>query len=50
MKRVVILGRAASGKSTLARCLGNITELPVIELDKIFWQGELIATPRERWV
>jgi adenylate kinase family enzyme len=50
MKRVVILGRGASGKSTLARRLGNITGLPVIELDKIFWQAGLIATPRETWV
>jgi adenylate kinase family enzyme len=50
VKRVVILGRGASGKSTLARRLGNITGLPVIELDRIFWQAGLIATPRERWV
>jgi adenylate kinase family enzyme len=50
MNRVVILGRGASGKSTLARRLGNITGLPVIELDKIFWQAGLIATPRERWI
>jgi len=49
MKRVVILGRGASGKSTLARRLGNIIGLPVIELDKIFWQAGLIATPREKW-
>src|SRR5947209_17724349 len=50
MKRVVILGRGASGKSTLARRLGDITGLPVIEVDKIFWQPGLIATPREEWV
>jgi hypothetical protein len=49
MKRVVILGRGASGKSTLARRLGDIIGLPVIEVDKIFWPG-LIATPREQWV
>jgi adenylate kinase family enzyme len=49
MKRVVIVGRGASGKSTLARRLGDITGLPVIELDKIFWQPELIATPRQQW-
>jgi len=49
MKPVVILGRGASGKATLARRLGNITGLPVIELDKIFWQAGLIATPREKW-
>jgi cytidylate kinase len=50
MKRVIILGRGAAGKSTLARRLGKITGLPVIELDKIFWQAGLVATPREKWV
>ncbi len=50
MKRVVIIGRGASGKSTLARRLGDITGLPVTEVDKIFWQPGLIATPREQWV
>jgi adenylate kinase family enzyme len=50
MKRVVILGRGASGKSTLARCLGDITQLPVIELDKVFWRPGLAATPRDQWV
>jgi hypothetical protein len=50
MKRVVILGRGASGKSTLATRLGDITGLPVIEVDKIFWRPGLIATPRDEWV
>jgi hypothetical protein len=50
MKRVVILGRGASGKSTLARRLGEITGLPVIELDKLFWRPGLVATPRDQWV
>jgi nicotinamide riboside kinase len=50
MKRVVIIGRGASGKSTLARRLGKITGLPVTELDKIFWQPGLIATPRQQWI
>jgi adenylate kinase family enzyme len=50
MKRVVVLGRGASGKSTLARRLGEITGVPVIEVDKTFWQPGLIATPREQWV
>jgi adenylate kinase family enzyme len=38
MKRVVIIGPGASGKSTLARQLGEIAELRVVELDKIFWR------------
>jgi adenylate kinase family enzyme len=50
MKRVVIVGRGASGKSTLARRLGDITGLPVIEVDKTFWRPGLIATPRDQWV
>jgi adenylate kinase family enzyme len=50
MKRVVILGRGASGKSTLARRLGEITQLPVTELDKVFWGPGLAATSRELWI
>jgi adenylate kinase family enzyme len=50
MKRVVILGRGASGKSTLAARLGEITGLSVIELDRVFWQPGLVATPRDQWV
>ena len=49
MKRVVILGPGASGKSTLAQRLGSITGLPVIELDKIFWKPGLVPTPRQEW-
>jgi adenylate kinase family enzyme len=49
MKRVVILGRGASGKSTLAKRLGEITGLPVVELDRVFWQPGLVATPRNEW-
>ena len=49
MQRVVILGPGASGKSTLASRLGEITGLPVIELDKIFWRPGLVATPYDEW-
>lgn len=50
MKRVIIIGPGASGKSTLARQLGEITGLRVIELDKLFWQPGLVETPRDQWV
>lgn len=49
MRRVVILGSGGSGKSTLAVRLGQITGLPVVELDKVFWQPGLIPTPQEEW-
>lgn len=49
MRRVVILGRGAAGKSTLARRLGEITGLPVIELDTVFWRVGLTPTPHEEW-
>jgi len=50
MKRVVILGCGASGKSTLAARLGEITGLPVMGLDKVFWRAGLATTPRAQWV
>jgi adenylate kinase family enzyme len=50
MKRVVVLGPGASGKTALAIRLREITGLPVIELDKIFWRPGLAATPRDEWI
>jgi adenylate kinase family enzyme len=50
VKRALILGRGGSGKSTLAVKLGEITGLPLIELDKIFWQRGLHALPPDEWV
>jgi adenylate kinase family enzyme len=37
MKRVVIVGCAGGGKSTLARRLGERLRLPVTHLDAVFW-------------
>ena len=49
MKRVIVVGPGAAGKSTLAARLGEITRLPVIELDKLFWAPGLAPTPRGEW-
>jgi adenylate kinase family enzyme len=49
MERVAILGRGAAGKSTLARQLGELTGLPVTELDKLFWQSGLTPTQHAEW-
>src|SRR5215831_9603268 len=50
MQRVVILGRGGAGKPTFANRLGKATGLPVVELDKHFWQPGLIPTAREQWI
>jgi hypothetical protein len=50
MQRVVILGRGGAGKSTVARRLGEAFGLPVIELDRHFWQAGLVPLPKGQWV
>ena len=49
MKRVLVLGRGGAGKSLFARKLGAIADLPVVELDKHFWQPGLSTIEREEW-
>lgn len=49
MDRVVIFGRGGAGKSVLARELGVITGLPVIELDKEFWSDDLEPLSADDW-
>ncbi|MDF2722448.1 MAG: ATPase [Paenibacillus sp.] len=49
MKRILIIGCAGSGKSTLSRKLGNLLHLPVIHLDKYYWKPNWEATPNEEW-
>lgn len=49
MQRVIVLGRGGAGKSTAARRLGELVGLPVIELDKLFWQPGLTPWPKAKW-
>jgi adenylate kinase family enzyme len=49
VRRVVLLGRGAAGKSTLARRLGAATGIPVVELDALFWRPDLTPTPPAEW-
>ena len=46
---MVILGRGGAGKSTLARQLGGVTGLPVVELDSLFWHGEHTPAESAEW-
>jgi len=44
--KIAILGNSGSGKSTLARRVAAATSSPVLDLDTIVWQPNLIAVPR----
>lgn len=46
---MVILGRGGAGKSTFARRLGAVTQLPVIELDTVFWNSDLTVMAPGQW-
>jgi adenylate kinase family enzyme len=46
---VVVLGRGGAGKSLLSRQLGELTGLPVIELDAVFWQPGAVPMDAARW-
>jgi adenylate kinase family enzyme len=49
MNRVIIVGRGGAGKSTLAARIGEITGIPVVELDTVFWRADLSPTPAGEW-
>lgn len=47
MSRVVVIGNAAGGKSTLARELASRRGLPLVEVDRLLWQDGWRLTPAE---
>lgn len=47
MQRVLIIGCAGAGKSTLARKLTEKTGLPVVHLDALFWKPGWVESERE---
>lgn len=49
MQRVLVIGISGAGKSTLSRALAARTGLPLIHLDKEYWQPGWKETPRAEW-
>ena len=49
MRRVLVIGISGAGKSTFSRALAGKTGLPLIHLDKEFWQPGWKITPRAEW-
>ena len=47
MSRIVIIGNAGGGKSTLARALARKRGLPHFEIDRLLWQEGWELTPRD---
>lgn len=38
MQRIAIIGCCGAGKSTLAKRLGAILSIPVMQMDSFYWQ------------
>lgn len=47
MERILIIGCGGAGKSTLARQMGEILNLPVVHLDKLFWHPGWVESTKE---
>jgi adenylate kinase family enzyme len=44
MQRVLVMGSSGSGKSTFARRLSEITGLPFVSLDALYWKPGWVAS------
>lgn len=47
MRRVLVIGCPGGGKSTFARALQAQTGLPVIYLDRLYWNSDRTTVPKE---
>lgn len=49
MQRVLVIGCGGAGKTTLARRIAELADLPLIHLDALYWRPGWQATPNEEW-
>ena len=48
-KKVIVLGNNGSDKSYFSKKLAEITGLPLIHLDLLYWKGNWMHPSREEW-
>ena len=49
MKKIIVIGCSGSGKSTLSRKLSEITQIPVVHLDKLWWKPNWETVSRDEF-
>lgn len=49
MHRIAILGNAAGGKSTLARHLSKVRNIPHVEIDALYWRADWSVAPADEY-
>ena len=46
MKKVIVIGCPGSGKSTFSKALHEITKIPLVHLDMLFWNEDKTTAPK----
>lgn len=46
MQRILVMGSSGSGKSTFARRLSDITGIPIVSIDALYWKPGWIESER----
>jgi adenylate kinase family enzyme len=49
MRRIMVIGSGGAGKSTFARRLGSLLDIPVIHLDVEHWGPGWVEPPKDLW-
>lgn len=49
MKKIIIVGSCGAGKTTIAKQISEKFNLPLINLDQLYWRPGWMRTPREEW-
>lgn len=50
MKRVLVLGSPGAGKSFFSRKLAELTKLPLIHMDNLYWNKNKVSISREELI